>query len=68
MSNTSNIRPTVDADGDAMTPTPDTRRWRCPACGYRYVSPLELSANPTHRCNPNVKRIYTMTPDPEENR
>lgn len=51
-----------------MTPTPDTRRWRCPACGYRYVSPLELACPPTHRCNPNVKRTYVMIPDPEETR
>ncbi len=50
-----------------VTPTPDTRRWRCPACSAVYVSPLELSANPTHRCNPNVKRTYVMIPDPEEN-
>lgn len=51
-----------------MTPDPDTRRWRCPACRYLYVSPIELSCAPTHRCNPNVKRTYVMTPDLEENK
>ncbi len=51
-----------------MTPTPDARRWRCPGCSAVYVSPLELAAAPTHRCNPSIKRTFTMTPevDPEE--
>lgn len=51
-----------------MTPDPNTRRWRCPGCGYRYSSPLELTAHPTHRCNPAIKRTFTMTPevDPKE--
>jgi len=53
-----------------VTPTPDARRWRCPGCSAVYVSPLELACPPTHRCNPNVARVHTMTPDPdpEENR
>ena len=47
-------------------PDPDNRRWRCPACGAVYVSPIELVGAPTHRCRPNVARVHTMIPDDEE--